>query len=96
MRVQVSGVDMQRYLRFAMLVPRVSVSMGGHRSTAPTAGQFHYTPDNYTFCEMFVIDSALRLGEGYFDMSIPQTYGDWDRAQAAMDSNGGQRPPDMT
>jgi hypothetical protein len=96
LRIQISGVDMQRYLRFAMIVPQVNVALGGARSTSHMAGQFHYTPENYAFCEMFVVDSALSLGEGDFTMWMPQTFGDWGRAEAAMAANGGRLPHDMT
>ncbi len=55
----------------------------------------HYTPENYDLCEMFVVDSALRIGQGDFSLWMPQTYGNLDRTTAAMAANGGCLLDDM-
>ncbi|MFD9721095.1 hypothetical protein [Streptomyces sp. NPDC059076] len=95
LRLQIAGIDMAGYARFAMITPRISHSANGKRSTFDTEGQLHYTPENYDFCEAFVVKSALKLGQSDFAIWMPRTYGDWDRAQAAMDANGGRLPDDM-
>lgn len=92
LRLQVAGIDVAGYARFAMITPHISVSANGHRDAIDGEGQLHYTPDNYDFCEMFVVNSALRLGQSDFALWMPQTYGDWDRAKAAMEANGGRLP----
>jgi hypothetical protein len=66
MRLQVAGVDMARYARFDMLAPGVSRQFGGRYEARPVVGEYQYTPENYAFCEGFVIDSALRLAAGDF------------------------------
>ncbi|MFD3522261.1 hypothetical protein [Streptomyces sp. NPDC058653] len=95
LRLQIAGIDMAGYARFAMITPHISMSMNGQRDTVDGEGQLHYTPENYDFCEMFVVKSALQLGESDFAIWMPQTYGDWDRAREAMDANGGRLPDDM-
>ncbi|MFI2652533.1 hypothetical protein [Micromonospora fulviviridis] len=95
LRIQISGVEMAQYARFAMIAPEISMSMNGDRRAAHSSGEFHYTRDNYDFCEMFVMESALRIGLRDFRYWMPQTYGDWDRAKAAMGANGGRLPEDM-
>jgi hypothetical protein len=95
LRIQMAGIDMADYVRFVMLAPRVSASLGGHRDVLHGEGQLHYTPENYDFCEMFVVDSALRIGQRDFRLWMPETYGDWDRAQAARAANGGRLPQDF-
>lgn len=92
LRIHLTGIDMAGYIRFAMIVPEVSVSADGQRYTSHREGQLHYTSENYDMCEMFVVDCALRLGHRDFRLWMPQTYGDWDRATAAMEANGGRLP----
>jgi hypothetical protein len=96
LRIQITGIDMTGYVRFAMLAPKISVSANGHRDALHVVGQLHYTPENYDLCEMFVVDSALRIGHRDFDLWMPETYGDWDRAVAAMEANGGRLPDNMS
>lgn len=95
-RLQIAGIDMAGYARFAMIAPDISESMNGHLEPIDTAGQFHYTAENYDFCEMFVVDAALRIGRHDFELWMPRTFGDYDRAKAAMEANGGRLPDDMT
>jgi len=95
LRIQITGVDMMGYVRFAMIVPEIVVSANGNRDAVDRIGKLHYTPENYDLCEMFVVDSALRIGQGDFRLWMPQTYGDLDRAMAAMAENGGRLPDDM-
>lgn len=95
LRLQIAGIDMAGYARFAMVTPHISVSANGQRHAIDGEGQLHYTPENYDFCEMFVVSSALRLGQSDFALWMPQTYGDWGRAKAAMDANGGRLPDNM-
>lgn len=95
LRLQVAGVDMAGYVRFAMITPAVSWAMNGESYVTDGAGKFHYTSENYDLCEMFVVDSALRMGHGDFSLWMPQTWGDNDRARAAMAANGGRLPNDM-
>jgi hypothetical protein len=95
LRIQIAGVDLAGYVRFAMLAPHIARSANGESSAIHVEGQLHYTPENYDLCEMFVVDSALRLGVRDFRLWMPQTYGDWDRAKAAMEANGGRLPDDM-
>jgi hypothetical protein len=95
LRVQMAGIDMTSYARFMMLTPKVVVSSGGHRDALHGAGQLHYTPENYNFCENFVVDSALLIDQRDFRLWMPETYGDWTRAQAARAANGGRLPQDF-
>lgn len=96
LRIQMAGVDMAGYLRFAMIAPEVSKSMGGGRTPLDMEGQLHYTPANYDSCELFVVDSALRMAQSDFKLWMPQTFGDWNRAKEAMAANGGRLPEDMS
>jgi hypothetical protein len=95
LRLQIAGIDMAGYARFAMITPHISVSANGQRDAIDGDGQLHYTPENYDFCEMFVVNSALRLGQSDFALWMPQTYGDWSRARAEMEANGGRLPDNM-
>ncbi|MFD6567942.1 hypothetical protein [Micromonospora profundi] len=95
MRIQIAGVDMAQYARFAMIAPEVYETANGHRGATHQEGQIHYTPENYDFCEMFVLESALRIGLQNFRFWMPETYGDWDRAKIALEANGGRLPDDM-
>jgi len=92
LRVQVAGLDMARYARFAMLTPDVDMQFGGELYAVHLDGQYHYSAENYDFCESFVVDSALRLGVTDFSMWTPETFGDAQRAQEAMEANGGKLP----
>ncbi|HZN71328.1 MAG TPA: hypothetical protein VFC00_06545 [Micromonosporaceae bacterium] len=95
LRIQITGVDMAGYVRFAMIAPEIVLSASGHCDAIHQTGQLHYTPENYDLCEMFVVDSALRLGSSDFKLWMPLTYGDWDRAKEAIAANGGRLPDDM-
>lgn len=95
LRIQIAGIDMAGYVRFAMIAPEITVPIGGHPEALHGESQLHYTPENYDFCEMFVVDSALRIGHRDFRLWMPETYGDWDRAREAMAANGGRLPEDM-
>ena len=95
LQIQIANVNMADYIRFAMIAPDIDVSADGSREAAHRDGQLHYTPENYDRCEMFVVDSALRIGQSDFTLWMPQTYGDWDRAVAAMAANGGCLPDNM-
>jgi hypothetical protein len=95
LRIQIAGVDMSAYVRFAMITPEVGIMVGGDRYAVDQTGQLHYTPENYDTCEMFVVDSALRIGQRDFRLWMPQTRGDWERAVAAKAANGGRLPDDM-
>ncbi len=66
LRIQITGVDMAGYVRFAMFTPEIVVSANGNRKAIDRTGKLHYTPGNYDLCEMFVVDSALRIGQGDF------------------------------
>lgn len=57
-------------------------------------GQYHYTAENFDFCEAFVVDSALRLSAADFSLWTPETFGDAERADEAMKANGGKLPED--
>ncbi|MFI6782643.1 hypothetical protein [Micromonospora sp. NPDC050276] len=100
LRLQVAGIDTARYVRFAMIAPQVDMQFGGERYVIHMEGQYHYTPENYAFCESFVTDSALHLSRVEFSLWMPETYGDIARAdEAAKDNNGvlptgwlGERP----
>lgn len=94
-RLQIAEINMAAYARFAMIVPDISESMGGRLEPVDRAGQFHYTAENYDFCETFVVESALRIGQYDFEMWMPRTFGDYDRAKAAMEANGGRLPDNM-
>jgi len=96
LRIQIAGVDMAGYLRFAMIAPVVHRSANGSREPLDMEGQLHFTPENYDLCEMFVDESALRIGQADFTLWMPQTYGDWNRAREAMAANKGRLPDDMT
>lgn len=91
LRLQLAGIDMARYVRFAMIVPRVEVTMNG-KPEAYGEGEFHYTAENYDFCEKFVLDSALKLSVSDFSLRMPETFGDVTRAREAMTANGGVLP----
>jgi hypothetical protein len=88
--IQIAGVDMASYIRFAMITPEIGMSTNGQRYTADKEGRLHYTPENYDLCEMFVVNSALRIGQSDFKLWMPKTYGDMDRAIAAMATNDGR------
>lgn len=92
MRLQVAGIDMARYVRFDMLTPEANVYFGGKVEAHHRSGQYHYTSENYDFCESFVIDSALRLVATDFAIWTPETFGDAARADEAMKANGGPLP----
>ena len=92
LRVQVAGLDMARYARFSMLTPDVDMQFGGELYAVHLDGQYHYSAENYVFCEAFVVDSALRLGATDFSMWTPETFGDVRRAEEAMKANGGKLP----
>jgi hypothetical protein len=92
LRVQVAGLDMARYARFSMLTPDVNMQRGGELYAVHLHGQYHYSAENYDFCEAFVVDSALRLGATDFNMWMPETFGDVKRAEEAMEANGGKLP----
>lgn len=96
LRIQMSGIDMARYVRFAMLAPRVLVSSNRVVDAHPGISAFHYTPVNYDFCESFVVDSALRLGASDFQMWMPVNFGDATRAEQAAAANGGILPDGWT
>ena len=91
-RIQMAGLDTARYIRFAMLAPAVSYDFEGELEAQHLGGQYHYTEENYAFCESFVIDSALRLAESDFSLWTPETFGDAARADEAMKENGGTIP----
>jgi len=95
LRAQIAGIDMGGYVRFSMIAPRISVAHGGHRSALHGRGKLHYTSENYDLCEMFVVDSALRIGHRDFKLWMPETDGDWDQAREAMAANGGRLPDDV-
>lgn len=92
LRIQMSGIDTARYIRFAMLAPRVSISANGKADALDGIGALHYTLVNYEFCENFIVDSALRLAAGDFEMWMPVTFNDAARAQEAAKANGGVLP----
>lgn len=94
-RLQIAGINMAAYARFAMISPDISESMGGRVEPVDRGGLFHYTSENFDFCEAFVVEAALRVGQYDFDMWMPQTFGDYDRAKAAMEANDGRLPDDM-
>jgi hypothetical protein len=94
LRLQVAGIDTARYVRFAMIAPRVNMQFGGDRYVTHVAGQYHYTQENYAFCESFVTDSALHLSRVEFSLWMPETYGDIARADEAAKDNGGVLPAD--
>lgn len=94
LRVQVAGLDMARYARFSMLTPEVDLLFSGELYAVHLDGQYHYSAENYDFCEAFVVDSALRLGASDFSMWMPETVGDAKRAEEAMKVNGGKLPED--
>ncbi|WP_436495586.1 hypothetical protein [Actinokineospora sp. HUAS TT18] len=96
MRLQVAGIDMPNYVRFAMLAPAVAMQSGGGRSTYDRGGRLHYSNENYDFCESFVVDSALRIGRSDFVLWFPRTFGEYKEAEAAMEANGGRLPGDFS
>ena len=68
LRIQITGVDMTSYIRFAMITPEIGISVNGHRYPVDKEGQLHYTPENYDLCEMFVVNSALQIGQNDFKL----------------------------
>jgi hypothetical protein len=94
LRIQIAGVDTASYIRFAMITPEIGISADGHRYPVET-GQLYYTRENYDLCEMFVVNSALQIGQNDFKLWMPKTYGDIDRAIEAMAANGGRLPDNM-
>ena len=44
---------------------------------------------------MFVVDSAMRIGQRDFWLWMPETRGDWNRAQGGAGANGGRLPRDF-
>ncbi len=47
LRMQMAGIDTARYIRFAMITPRVEVPMGGEPEAYDGVGEFYYTIENY-------------------------------------------------
>jgi hypothetical protein len=92
LRIQLAGIDTARYIRFAMIAPQVEVPFNGQPEAYAGLGEFHYTIENYEFCETFVVDSALKLGVSDFNLWMPMTFGDVARAKEAMEANGGSLP----
>jgi hypothetical protein len=95
LRIQIAGVDTASYIRFAMITPEIEISADGHRYPVDKTGQLYYTRENYDLCEMFVVNSALQIGQNDFKLWMPKTYGDIDRAIEAMAANGGRLPDNM-
>jgi tetratricopeptide (TPR) repeat protein len=68
LRVIAVGLDYRRYARFDMLVPAV-FSSGGERHVRPVPGLL-VGEEEYQFCKLFVIESALHLAELDFDLDL--------------------------
>jgi hypothetical protein len=62
------GLDYRRYVRFDMLVPAV-FSQGGERHVRPVPG-LQVGEEEYQFCKLFVIESALHLAELDFALDL--------------------------
>jgi tetratricopeptide (TPR) repeat protein len=62
------GLDYRRYARFDMLVPAV-FSWGGVRHVRPVPS-LRVGEEEYQFCKLFVIESALHLAELDFDLDL--------------------------
>ena len=68
LRVIAVGLDYRRYARFDMLVPAV-FSSDGERHVRPVPGLL-VEEEEYQFCKLFVIESALHLAELDFDLDL--------------------------
>ena len=70
MRVLAMGLDYRRYARFEMLVPRIAHFADGHREVWAVPG-LQVGGDEYQFCRLFVIETAVHLAEMDFDLDLP-------------------------
>ena len=61
------GIDYKRYVKFKILTPIVTRTMGG-RQVAETWEEKKWTKDNCQYCIDFVLDSSLKLQEFDFDI----------------------------
>jgi hypothetical protein len=92
LRVLVVGLDYRRYARFDMLVPHVSYSMFGVRRVEPAPG-LHAGDEEYQFCKLFVIETAIHLAEMDFSLDLDALRREHQRqAQAARPGTAGKRP----
>ena len=66
-KVMSLGIDYKKYVKFKLLTPRITRTMGGNH-VAEIYGDKKWTKENCQYCIDFVIDSSLKLQEFDFDI----------------------------
>jgi hypothetical protein len=85
LRVIAVGLDYRRYARFDMLVPVVFRTADGERHVRSAPG-LQIGDEEFQFCKLFVIESALHLAELDFDLDLGRLW-DEHRRQAPQSGN---------
>jgi len=84
-RVIAVGLDYRRYARFDMLVPVVFRTADGERHVRSAPG-LQVGDEEFQFCKLFVIESALHLAELDFDLDLGRL---WDEHRRQAPQSGG-------
>ena len=86
LRVLAVGLDYRRYARFDMLRPRIRCFGDWHREVQPVPG-LPLGDEEYQFCKLFVIETAIQLAEMDFDLNLddlPGKHQEHQQTQAAQ------------
>jgi hypothetical protein len=70
LRVLAVGLDYQRYKRFQMLTPRSLHSLDGQKLRAEPFPGLQVGDEDYQFCKLFVIETAIHLAEMDLDLNV--------------------------